>query len=119
MKPDELIVLISGSIALAFTYWFFFAKNENAISAKGTIDITVAGGYSPSTIVVKNHASTTLNFLRKDENSCLEEINIPDFRIKKYLPLNEKVPVTITPKKKGSYPFSCGMNMYFGKIEVI
>ena len=119
MTLDKLFVLISGLAGIYFTYLFFFGKKDDAVMVKGSIDIIVSGGYSPASIVVKNNASTTLNFIRKDENSCLEEINIPDFKIKKYLPMNQKVPIKIIPKKKGNFPFSCGMNMYFGKIEVI
>lgn len=119
MTDDKIIVLLLGALAIYLTYIFFFGKKETAIVSKGPVNINVSGGYSPSVIVIKNNAKTTLNFIRTDENSCLEEIIIPDFKIKKYLPLNEKVSVTLAPKVPGDYPFSCGMNMYFGKITVI
>jgi plastocyanin domain-containing protein len=119
IPTDKLIVAISGFFAILFTYWFFFGKKEDMVEVKGPITIVIEGGYLPSSIIVKNGATTTLTFLRKDTNPCLEEIIIPGFKIKKYLPLNEKVDIAITPKKKGDYPFSCGMNMYFGKISVI
>jgi plastocyanin domain-containing protein len=119
MTPDKIVVTILGISGIFFTYWFFFGKKDASVTAKGTVTITVEGGYSPSYIVVKKDATTTLRFFRKDPTSCLEEVTIPGFRIKKYLPLNEYTDIQITPKRKGDYPFSCGMNMYFGKISVI
>ncbi|MBI3379958.1 cupredoxin domain-containing protein [Candidatus Gottesmanbacteria bacterium] len=115
---DKFIVIITGLIGVIFTYWFFFGKKEEAVEAKDEIDITVDGGYNPSNIALKQNQATTLNFIRKDQNSCLEEVILPEFKIKKYLPLNEKVSVVITPKSTGTFPFSCGMSMFHGKIIV-
>lgn len=119
MTFDKLIITLTGLLVILFIYWFFFGKKERQVQAKGSIDITVEGGYKPSYIIVKQETTTLLRFTRKDENSCLEEVVIPEFKIKKYLPLNETVSISITPKKKGEFTFSCSMNMYFGKISVI
>lgn len=119
MTIDKWVVTISGIMSILFTYWFFFAKFEEKVEAKGTVNIKVEGGYSPSYIIVKKGASTTLRFTRTDDNPCLEEVNIPDFKIKKYLPVNQPVDIIISPDQKGEFPFSCGMNMYFGKISVL
>ena len=59
-----------------------------------------------------------LNFIRKDSNSCLEEVVMPDFNIRRHLPLNERVTIEILPKKKGVFVYACGMNMFHGKIIV-
>ena len=83
-----------------------------------SIDIIVDGGYSPSTIVVKKGQTIKLNFLRKDPSSCLEEVVLGEFKIRRYLPLNKKVTIEIKPQKEGEFPFECGMNMYHGKIIV-
>ena len=115
---DKLIVTLSGLAGVIFTHWFFFGKKELAVEAKDTIDIIVDGGYNPSEIVLKQNQTTTLNFIRKDANPCLEEIVLSELKIKNYLPLNEKVSVVITPKSTGTFPFSCGMNMFHGKIIV-
>jgi len=48
----------------------------------------------------------------------LEEIYIPDFKVKEYLPLNKSVEITLTPKKEGTYQTHCGMGMFHGKIIV-
>ena len=118
MSLDKIVVSILGLIGIVVTYWYFLGKKEMQIEAKDSIDITVSGGYKPSTIVVPVSKTTTLYFTRTEDNSCLEEIVLSDFKIRKTLPLNEKVSITITPDKPGEYPFSCGMNMFHGKIIV-
>lgn len=118
MTADKLIITIFGALGIIFTYIYFFGKKEMEVMAKDSIDIIVEGGYNPSQIVIKNNQTTTLNFIRKDGNPCLEEVVLSEFKIKKYLPLNEKVSVIITPKTTGTFPFSCGMGMFHGKIIV-
>lgn len=118
MTLDKIIVTIAGFGGIILTYWYFLGKKESQVEAKENIDITVSGGYKPSTIVIPAGKTTTLNFTRTDDNSCLEEVVLPDFKIRRSLPLNEKVAVSITPEKPGEYPFSCGMNMFHGKIIV-
>ncbi len=115
---DKIIVTILGILGIILTYWYFLGKKESQVEAKDNIDITVSGGYKPSTIVVPVGKTTTLYFTRTEDNSCLEEIVLPDLKIRKTLPLNEKVAISITPKKPGEYPFHCGMNMFHGKIIV-
>ncbi|MCX6738491.1 MAG: cupredoxin domain-containing protein [Candidatus Parcubacteria bacterium] len=119
MSPDKIIVIIIGFFAITFIYWFFLMKKSKAVSVSaGSVDITVLGGYSPEVITIPVGKTTRLNFLRTDPSSCLEEVVIGDFHIRKTLPLNEKVSVEITPKKTGEYTYSCGMNMFHGKIIV-
>lgn len=115
---DKIIVTILGALGIIFTYWFFLFKNEREVEANGAINVVVEGGYSPSSISAKVNKKLVINFLRKDENSCLEEIVFPDFKIKKYLPLNKNVSIELYPKKKGEYKFRCGMNMFHGKVVV-
>lgn len=118
MTPDKIIVTIVGLAGIIFTYWFFLGKKDEVQTVTGEVDIIVEGGYTPSSISIPSGQQTTLNFIRKDPSSCLEEVVIPDFKIKKYLPVNEKVSIQITPLKPGEYGFACGMNMYHGKIIV-
>lgn len=40
------------------------------------------------------------------------------FNIKRALPLNERVVVTFTPTKRGTFSFVCGMNMMRGELIV-
>ncbi len=115
---DKVIVTIIGIAGIIFTYWFFLMKKDEVVEATDSMDIIVDGGYSPSTISIPKGKRTNLNFFRKDHSSCLEEIVLGDFKIRKYLPLNQEVSIAITPEKTGTYDFACGMNMFHGKIIV-
>lgn len=115
---DKIIVTILGVLGIAFTYWFFLIKKGKEVSVKDSVDITVEGGYNPENITIPLGKITKINFLRKDPSTCLEEVVISDFKIRKSLPLNQKVIVEITPQKPGEFEFTCGMNMYHGKIIV-
>lgn len=116
---DKIIVSLSGAVIIGLIYWFFFAKKENVAQAGDELTIIVDGGYKPDVIRLREGHKTTLTFIRKDSNSCLEDLIIPDYKIKKYLPMNTPVDVTLSPTKKGITDFHCGMNMFFGKLEVI
>lgn len=120
MTIDKIFVIFASIGGIIFTYWFFLMKKEKAVIKVGTtgIDIVVKGGYSPEVISISKGKTTTLNFIRRDPSSCLEDVVIPDFKIRKYLPMNEKVSIPLTPKREGSYEISCGMNMFHGKIIV-
>ena len=118
MTIDKIIIAIFSVAGILFTYWFFLMKREDVVSVKDSVDINVAGGYSPSTISIPKGKTTKINFFRKDPSSCLEEVVLGDFKIRKFLPLNQKVTVEITPQKAGEYGFACGMNMFHGKIIV-
>ena len=116
---DKIIITVAGLMGIAFIYWFFFMKKEKEVTVSGSIDIIVQGGYSPEVISILKGKTTKINFIRKDPNSCLEEVVLGDFKIRKYLPLNQKVTVKITPRQSGEFKYACGMNMYHGKIIVV
>ncbi len=119
MNIDKILVTIFSLAGIVFTYWFFLMKKEEVVSVTDSVDITVEGGYTPNTISIPQGKTTKINFVRKDPSSCLEEVVLGDFKIRKYLPLNQKVTVEVTPKEKGKFGFACGMNMFHGKIKVI
>ena len=115
---DKIIVTLLGITGIIFTYWFFLMKKTKASIVSDSVDIIVEGGYNPEVIPIPKGKTTALNFLRKDSTQCLEEVVLGDFKIRKTLPLNEKVTVNVTPEESGEYRYSCGMNMYHGKIIV-
>lgn len=118
MSIDKLLVAIFGAIGIVFTYWFFLMKKDKEVAVSESVDIIVDGGYSPNMISIPKGKATKINFIRKDPSSCLEEVVLGDFKIRKFLPLNQKVQVEISPQKKGEYGYACGMNMFHGKIIV-
>lgn len=117
MTIDKILVIILGILAVALIYWFFLMKKDKVMKVSGSsVNIKVSGGYSPEVIEIPLRQTTTLNFIRTDPTECLGEIVIGDFKIKRELPLNQIVSVEIKPQKAGEYVYSCGMNMYHGKI---
>lgn len=116
MSLDKISVAVFGFIGIVFTYWFFLLKKEKVVEAKGEIQITINGGYSPDTISVPVGKTTTLQLLRKDPGECYEDIVLTDFKIHKFLPMNKAVSIDITPKKAGTFDIVCGMRMHHGKI---
>lgn len=120
MTFDKILAIVGSLFGIGFTYWFFLLKKDDdtVIVSANSVDIIVEGGYSPSVISITKGRTTTINFIRHDSSSCLEEVVIPEFKVRKYLPLKEKTPIQITPKKSGTFEISCGMNMFHGKIIV-
>ena len=119
MTPDKILVIGGGLLGIVFVYWFFMnKKDKKAVLVSGSIDIKVEGGYNPEVISVPVGQTTVLNFTRTDPTGCLEEVVLSDFGIRKELLLNQKVSIEITPREKGTFVYSCGMNMYHGKIIV-
>lgn len=114
---DKFIVTVSGVFGIILIYRFFFGKKDEAVEVSDNIPILVTGGYKPNAIKIKQGKPVTLTFIRKDSNTCLEEIVFPDYKIKKYLPLNKPVVITLSPPHPKTSGFHCGMNMFHGGIE--
>lgn len=116
-------VTVGGIALIGLELWWFLwskTKSQQAQTNQGIqeVSITVDGGYEPSRVVVNAGQPVRLNFLRRDPSSCLEKVLLPDFYIAQDLDLNHVTPVEFTPEKPGQYPFTCGMNMYRGVVEV-
>lgn len=120
MELDKILILLLGIGGIGFVAWFFFGKKavSNAVEVEDAITIQVSGGYTPSTIQLQKGKKTTITFYRTDPSSCLEEVVLSDFKIRKFLPLNKDISIEITPQKTGEFSFVCGMNMFHGKIIV-
>lgn len=116
---DKFLVTTLGIGVIGLIYWFFFGKQDEPQNAKTAWELTVEGGYRPATITIPNGRTSTITFIRKDPNSCLEDVVIPEFKIKKFLPVGKPVAVTLSPTKPGTYKIHCGMNMFHGKILVV
>jgi len=87
-----------------------------------TLDNPSINNYNKNTLCSVVAIDGTLTFSKdlilKDSNSCLEEVVLSDFKVRKFLPLNEKTEIEINPTKKGEFDFSCGMGMFHGKLIV-
>lgn len=117
---DKILVTFLGFGLIGLIYWFFFGKKEEdnlSDENKNKDLLVVEGGYKPAIIYVEKDKPKFIAIIRRDPNSCLEEIVFPDYKIKKYLPLNEEVKITLNPPHKEG-DFHCSMNMFFGKVKI-
>ena len=123
MDSTEIIVIVGGVISIAFVLWYFFGERERTIIApdeRGVqeIKIMVKGGYSPDTIVVREHVPGRLNFYRDETADCSEQVVFNDFGISKHLPPFKTTSIEFTPDRAGEFTFMCGMSMMRGKLIV-
>ena len=118
------LVALGGLALIGAIYWWFFRAGRRVVQvtagATGVQEllVTVAGGYSPSTIAVVAGRPVRLIFDRQETNPCSEEIVIPAFGVRKFLAPHQKTAVEFTPAAAGSFDFSCGMGMLHGKVVV-
>ena len=124
MSPSDWLVILLGIAAIAWVNWsFFLARRPAATAVAGAggaqeVTITVQGGYAPAEVKVKRGAPVRLVFDRQETSGCSEEVVIPDFGIRKFLPAFQKTAIELTPEKAGVFDFTCGMSMLHGKLIV-
>ncbi|HEX5387177.1 MAG TPA: cupredoxin domain-containing protein [Gemmatimonadales bacterium] len=120
MTTAELVVTFAGLAAILWVNWYFLLAGEAAAagSAAGPqrFRIEVNNSYSPSAIRVRAGEPVQLDFHRTDRSSCTEEVVLPEFGIRRFLPTGQTTSVEFTPRAPGSYGFECGMGMVRGKI---
>lgn len=116
---DKIFVTFVGLLSITGIYWFFFGKKADAVAADEALNILVDGGYKPDIIRIKQGKPVKLTFLRRDANSCLDEVILADYKIREYLPLNQPVTITLKPPHPQTSDFRCGMNMFHGRVETV
>jgi len=126
MTPLEWIVILAGAVAVAWVNWYFFLARRGTASAVvaeaggGTqeVTITVQGGYEPAEVHLRKGVPARLVFDRQETSGCSEEVVIPDFGIRKFLPAFQKTAIELKPESAGSFEFTCGMSMLRGRLVV-
>lgn len=124
MTTTEIIVTLAGFALIAWIVWYFWLWKGKAVAAQSgaggvlEVDVTVKGGYQPAIVEARTGQRLRLNFTRREASTCGEEVVLPAFGRRAHLPQNTSVPIEIVPDKPGEYEFTCGMNMYRGKIVV-
>jgi plastocyanin domain-containing protein len=118
----QIAVTLIGLAAVAWVNWYFFLAGRGdavraTVGAGGVqrVRIEVKGGYAPSVVRVRAGAPVQLEFHRDETNPCSEEVVIPDFGIRAYLPPHRTTSVSFTPTE-GAHEFACGMGMLRGTI---
>lgn len=124
MRMMEWIVIIGGIAAIIWiNRYFFLAQRPSASATIGSqgiqeIDIAVEGGYQPAVVHVRNNRPVRLVFERRERSSCSEEVVIPEFGIRRFLPPFQNTTIDLLPTKASTFPFTCGMSMLRGQIIV-
>jgi plastocyanin domain-containing protein len=122
MTSLQIVVTLVGIAAIVWVNWYFFLTTQRpvAAAASGTgpqsVRIVVEGGYSPSVVTVEAGRPVRLEFERRESSGCTEEVVVPDFGIRTFLPAHQITPVQFTPVKPGTYEFTCGMGMVRGRL---
>jgi plastocyanin domain-containing protein len=75
-------------------------------------------GYKPTSLKLRRGIRARVTFVRTTDATCAKEIVLPDFNIRRALPLNQPVVVTFTPTNRGTFTFVCGVNMMRGQLIV-
>lgn len=124
MIVSDMLVVLGGIAAIAWVNWYFLlAGRQVADAAAGAggwqeVRIRVAGGYDPAHVRVKR-GPVRLVFHRDETAGCSEEVVLPEFGIRRYLPAHEETVVEFTPERAGRYEFTCGMSMLRGSVTVV
>ncbi len=123
MNATDWLVVLGGIAAIAWVNGYFFRAGRPVASAASTggvqeVVIGVRGGYDPAQVRVRAGSPVRLVFDRQETSSCSEEIVIPDFGVRRFLPAHQKTVVEITPREAGTHEFTCGMGMLRGRLIV-
>ena len=111
------ITILTIVAALACSVVFANAAHKPQKIQKVTVNLTERG-YKPSNFRLKKGVRAYLTFIRRTDATCGQVLVIPAYGIRRDLPLNEPVTVKFTPKRTGTFNFTCGMKMLRGQIIV-
>ena len=124
MSLDQILIPLAGLAAIAWVNWYFFVAGRGAAAAStgaGGVQeavIVVDGGYSPAVVKVKRDMPVRLIFDRRETASCSEEIVIPDFGIRRFLPAHQRTAIDLPASRPGVHELTCGMSMLHGRLVV-
>jgi plastocyanin domain-containing protein len=124
MSSTDWLVVLGGLGAIVWVNWYFFLAGRTPVTAATgaggvqQVEVAVRGGYAPATVRVARGRPVRLVFDRQEASGCSEEVVLPDFGIRKFLPPHERTTIEFTPAEVGSFEFTCGMGMLRGRLVV-
>ncbi len=124
MNTTQIIVTLLGFGIIGWIVWYFWLWEGQSVAAQSgagdiqIVEVTVRGGYQPASITAEAGRPLRLNFTRRESTPCGEEVVLPEFGRRAHLPEGKAISIEVTPEAPGQYEFTCGMNMYKGKIIV-
>lgn len=114
MNAPEIIITLAGLGLAGLVLWYFFFAARSVASAASSaggaweVAITAKGGYSPAVIEMERGKPVQLRSYHDEENSCSEELLMPDFSIRRELPAFKTTRVELLPRQAGKFDFTCG-----------
>jgi plastocyanin domain-containing protein len=123
MSAATWVVNLVGLSAIAWIVWYFWLQKKEGVAAAVVgglqeVAVTVKGGYTPDTIVVRAGTPVRLNFTRTESSLCSETVVFGGLGRSEKLPEGETVAFEFTPERPGEIPFQCQMGMLRGKVVV-
>ena len=124
MSISQIITIVVAIILIGFILWWFFGKHKEQSGVAQVnngvqeANIVVNGGYSPSTVILKQGMPAEVNFDMKDSTACLSHVVFEQLGVDKDLTKKPVTTVKIPTDKPGEYDFACGMDMFHGKVIV-
>lgn len=124
MTTAQILVTVTGFVAIAGIVWFFWLKKAEGVRAVTTSSgyqetaILVKGGYNPSVVRVKAGTPVRLTFRREETSPCSATVVFDAFDKHAELPEGEPVAIEMLPTVPGEYRFTCGMGMLQGRLLV-
>lgn len=85
---------------------------------KQSVTVTVAGGYQPAVVNLKQGVPAEVTFVRTSNQGCLDIVHSSELAFETALPLNQPQTVTVPTDQTGDFEFSCGMDMFSGKVVI-
>lgn len=82
------------------------------------VNVEVAGGYKPNVVNLKKGVPAKISFTITNDQGCLDVVHSKDLGFEEDLPIDVTKTVDVPTDKAGEYNFSCGMDMFFGKVVI-
>jgi plastocyanin domain-containing protein len=124
VSATEWAVVAGGIAAIVWVNWYFFVAGRTPVAAAAgaggaqEVEIRVRGGFDPKTVRVRRGEPVRLVFHRDESATGSDEVVLPDFGVRRFLPPGEATAVEFTPAEAGSYEFTCGMGLLRGRLVV-
>ena len=96
-------------------------KSGAVVERKGVQRATIlidGGKYTPAVITVKKGKPVELTFKAGKNAGCGRTIVFKSLKLSKDVATGKSVVIKFTPKEAGEIAFTCGMEMYEGKVVV-
>lgn len=112
--------VLRGSAHTFQNYKAAIFGSESLKEAQTTITIDVTSNkYTASTNTLRLNIPVKLVLKTNDVGGCIRSFTIPEYNIRKVLPVTGTETIEFTPTKLGRLTYTCSMGMYSGSFNII